>query len=71
MGPFFIAHRNTRYYTGVMPREPVIPMTVLFPPDVYREILDFQTANRLPAFAKALIAMLAERNALLAEKGKV
>lgn len=49
--------------------EAVVPRTIQFPPDVHAEVEAYRYAKGLNSFSRALMAMLAERQALMAQKG--
>jgi hypothetical protein len=48
----------------------VIPTSVQFEPEVRQEVVDYQRTKGISSFSKALMAMLAERRAMLVEGRK-
>jgi hypothetical protein len=49
----------------------VVPRSVQFEPDVAAEVDEYRAAKGLTSFSKAVMAMLAERRALLAQGRRI
>jgi hypothetical protein len=48
--------------------EAVVPRSIQLPPEVDQEIVVYRASRGLQSFSKALVAMLAERKAMLEER---